>query len=104
MNNYGAQRNKFGKSKTLARPLIFCQKKDTAILYSYTNIGDVRLRVGGDILNLKSPIYKNLQNSKKKLFSTSFLVMNHDCKKTIFATKSTAIMIEEVVWGLENAI
>ena len=52
MNNYGAQRNKFGNSKTLARPLIFCQKKDTVILYSYTNIGDVRLRAGGYILNL----------------------------------------------------
>ena len=72
MNNYGAQRNKFGNSKTLARPLIFCQKKDTAILYSYTNIGDVRLRVGGDILNLKSPIYKNVQNSKKKIFQPHY--------------------------------
>ena len=67
------------------------KKKDTAILYSYTNIGEVRLRVGGETLNLK-------------YFSTSFLVMNNDFLKTNFATKSTAIMIEEVVWGLENAI
>ena len=31
----------------------FCQKKDTAILNSYTNIGNVRVCVGRDILNLK---------------------------------------------------
>ena len=72
MNNYGAQRNKSGNSKTLARALIFCQKNDTAILYSYTNIGDVRFCVRGDILNLKSPIYKNLQNSKKNIFQPHF--------------------------------
>ena len=53
MNNYGAQRNKCGKSKTLSRRLFFCQKKDTAILNSYTNIGNVRVCVGRDILNLK---------------------------------------------------
>ena len=53
MNNYGAQRNKFENCKTLARPLFFCQKKDTAILNSYTNFGHVRVCVGRDILNLK---------------------------------------------------
>ena len=31
----------------------FCKKKDTAILNSYTNIGNVRVCVGRDILNLK---------------------------------------------------
>ena len=58
--------------------LYFCVKKDTAILNSYTNIGHDRVCVGGDILNLKYPICKNLQNSKKNHFSTSFLVINHD--------------------------
>ena len=53
MNNYGAQRNKCVNSKILSRPLIFCQKKDTTILNSYTNFGHVRVCVGRDILNLK---------------------------------------------------
>ena len=72
MNNYGAQRNKCGNSKTLSRPLFFCQKKDTAILNSYRNIGHDRVCVGGDILNLKYPICKNLQNSKKIIFQPHF--------------------------------
>ena len=62
MNNYDAQRNKCGNSKTLYRPLFFGQKQETAILNSYTNIGHYRVCVGGDILNLKYPICKNLQN------------------------------------------
>ena len=50
----------------------FCQKKDTAISNSYTNIGHDRVCVGGDILNLKYPISKNLQNLKKIIFQPHF--------------------------------